>query len=116
MRSLAKPHEPRHVAHGDRGLLDQQLGGDFQAAGQQVLAKSHLAELGVDAGELARRGGERPRDPVERQRPPVVARDHNTGLQVQATALIDRGGTHIPYSDRRGPTGQQMLPEQTNRM
>jgi hypothetical protein len=97
---LTKPHESRHVAHGDRRLFDQQLRGDIQTAREQVLAEGDLAELGVRAGELTRRAGERACDSVERQGLPVVAHNHNTGLQIQAATLFDRRGAHTPSSDR----------------
>jgi hypothetical protein len=53
VRRLTKAHEPRHVANRDRGLLDQQLGGNVQATREQFLAEGDLAELGVCPRELA---------------------------------------------------------------
>jgi hypothetical protein len=107
VRRLTKPHEPCDVAHCNRRLLDQQLRGDVQAARVQILAEGRLAELGVRTRQLARRAGQCPCDPIKRQPSPVVTRDHDAGLQIQATALIDRGGAHTPISDPRASTGPQ---------
>jgi hypothetical protein len=54
VRSLTKADQPRHVSYRDRGLLDQQLRRDIEAAREQVLAEGHLTELGVGARDLAR--------------------------------------------------------------
>ena len=54
MGGLTKADQPRHVAHGDRRLLDQQLGGHVQPALAQLLMKANLAELGEGARELTR--------------------------------------------------------------
>jgi hypothetical protein len=51
---LPESDEPGHVAHRDRGLLDQQLRGDVQTAREQILAEGDLAKLGVGPCELAR--------------------------------------------------------------
>lgn len=117
MRGLAESDQPRHVAHRDRWLLDQQLGGHFQPALAQLLMKSGLAELGEGACELTRRAGKRPCDRIERERTSIVAGDDDTRLQIQATALFDRGGTHTPLSDRpskrghdRAQTGLALVP------
>jgi hypothetical protein len=105
MGSLAKADQPGDVAHGDRRLLDQQLRGDVQAAREQILAEGRLAELRVGARHLARRAGKRPGDLVERQRTAVVASDDDTREQIQAAALLDRGGAHAPLSDRSTSAG-----------
>ena len=82
MRCLAEAHEPCHITHRDRGLLDQQLCGHVQTARQQILAESDLAELSIDTRELARRTGKRASDLLERQRTPVVASDDDTREQI----------------------------------
>jgi hypothetical protein len=95
VRRLAVPHEPRDVAHRDRGLLDQQLRGDAQPAGEQILAEAHFPELRVRSRDLARGARERPRHPLQRQRLAVVAGDGEARAQVQLTPLLGRRGTHI---------------------
>jgi hypothetical protein len=80
MGRLAKADQPRHIAHGDRRLLDQQLRGDIQTAAQQILAKGPLSKLPIDTGKLARRAAKRASDFIERQRPPVMACDDDTSL------------------------------------
>jgi hypothetical protein len=106
MRRLTKSHKPRNVAHRDRRLLDQQLRGDVQATREQILTEGDIAELGIGAGELAWRAGQSPGDLLERQRSPVVTSDDDARKQVQAATLLDRGGAHIPISDRPLPTGR----------
>jgi hypothetical protein len=116
MRRLAKAHEPRHVAHRDRGLLDQQLRGHVQAARNQILAEGDLAELGIGARELTRRAGQRPGDPLERQRTPVVASDDHASKQVQPATLLDRGGTHTFLSDPSAANGTSRFSWRTRRL
>jgi hypothetical protein len=101
MGCLAKADQPGDVAYGDRRLLDQKLRRHFEATCEQILAEGSLAELSVCARQLARRARQGPRDLIERQRTPVVTCDNDARQQVQAAALLDRGGTHGPLSDGR---------------
>jgi hypothetical protein len=110
VRRLTVADDAGDVAHGDRGLLDQKLRRRAHAPRQQILAEGALAELRVGARQLPRRTGERAGDPIERQRAAVVARDRRAGQQVQAAALLERGRTHIPLSDRGAQTGQAQRP------
>jgi hypothetical protein len=55
VRRVAVADELGDVAHGDRRLLGQQLGGRGHASREQVLVKARLAELRVRALHLARR-------------------------------------------------------------
>jgi hypothetical protein len=105
VRRLAKADQPGDVAHGDRRLLDQQLCGDVQAAREQILAEGALAELCVGARDLTRRARKRTGDLLQRQGTPVVTSDDHAREQIQAAALLDRGGTHAPLSDRQASTG-----------
>ncbi|MGA9314407.1 MAG: hypothetical protein WBV77_07250 [Solirubrobacteraceae bacterium] len=75
MGRLAKADQSGDVAYGDRRLLDQQLRGDVQSAGEQILAKGHLAKLCVGAGHLTRRAGKHSGNLLQRQRTPVMASD-----------------------------------------
>jgi hypothetical protein len=64
--SLAIADQPRDVAHGNRALLDQQLGGGRHPPREQILPERDLAELRIYPLQLPGRGGERPREHVER--------------------------------------------------
>jgi hypothetical protein len=90
VRRRAVAHQPRHVAHGDRRLLGQELRRDRHAPRQQVLLEARLAELRVCALQLARRARHRPRHDVQRQRPAVVALDHHPRQQVQPASALER--------------------------
>ena len=49
VRRLPIAHEPRDVAHSDRGLFRQELRRDGHAPRAQVLLKARLTELGIRA-------------------------------------------------------------------
>jgi len=83
VRRGAVADQPRHVAHRDRRLLGQELCRDRHAPRQQVLAEARLAALGVRPLQLARRARHRPGHDAQRQRPAVVALDHDPRQQVQ---------------------------------
>jgi hypothetical protein len=105
VRRMAVADELRDVAHGDRRLLGQQLGGRGHASRAQVLVKARLTELRVRALHLARRAGDRAGDRCERQPAAVVARDDHAREQVQPSSAGERLRLHLPHSDlarRRG--------------
>jgi hypothetical protein len=52
VRCLPVADQARDVAHGDRPLLDQQLGGRGHAPGEEILVEGALAELRIDALQL----------------------------------------------------------------
>ena len=89
MGGLAEADQPRHVAHRDCRLLDQQLGGHAQPALAQFLVEANLAKLSEGACELTRRAGKRPCNRGVRERASIVAGDDHTRLQIQATTLLD---------------------------
>jgi hypothetical protein len=90
VRRRAVADQPRHVAHRDRRLLGQELRRDRHAPRQQVLVEARLAELGISALQLARRARHRPRHDVQRERPAVVALDHDPRQQVQPASARQR--------------------------
>jgi hypothetical protein len=90
VRRLAIADQPRHVAHRDRRLLGQQLRRDRHAPRQQVLAEARLAELPVCALQLSRRARHGARHRVQRERPAVVALDHDPRQQVQPASARQR--------------------------
>jgi hypothetical protein len=90
VRRLAVAHQPRHVAHRDRRLLGQELRRDRHAPRHQVLVEARLAELRVCALQLARRTRHGARHHAQRQRPPVVALDHDPRQQVQPASARQR--------------------------
>ncbi len=105
MRALAVADETSDVAHGDR-LAGEQLGGGGEAARAQVLFEGEVPKLGIGALELARGARERVGDGRERERAAVVAGDEQPGEHVEAAALADCVGAHIPYSDSTRAGGQ----------
>jgi hypothetical protein len=54
VRRLTIADQPRHVAHRDRRLLDQELGCGPHSPRQQVLTEGRLPELCVSARHLPR--------------------------------------------------------------
>jgi len=106
MRGLAETNQPRHVAHRDGRLLDQQLSSHVQPALAQLLMKANLAALSEGARELARRAGKRPCNRIKRERTSIVAGDDYPRLQIQTSALLESGGTHTSLSDRDVRMGQ----------
>jgi hypothetical protein len=90
VRRRAVAHQPRHVAHGDRRLLGQELRRDRHAPRHQVLVEARLAELRIRSLQLARRARHRPRHHAQRQRPAVVALDHYPRQQVQPASARQR--------------------------
>jgi hypothetical protein len=105
VRRLAVAHEPRHVAHRDRRLLREQLRRDRHAPRRQVLAEARLPELRVCALQPARRARHRARDRAQRQRPAVVALDHDAREQVEPSPRVDRRTAHTFDSDGARPPG-----------
>jgi hypothetical protein len=105
VRRLAVAHQPRHVAHGDRRLLGQQLRGHPHAPRLQVLLETRLAELRVGALQLARRARHGASHTAERQRLAVVARDDHPREQVEPATAGQRVRAHTPCSDCASPRG-----------
>jgi hypothetical protein len=90
VRRLAVAHQPRHVAHLDRRLLGQQLRRDRHAPRQQLVVEARIAELRVCALQLARRARHGARHHLQRERPAVVALNHDPRQQVQPASARQR--------------------------
>jgi len=104
-RRLAVAHEPRHVAHRDRGLLGEQLRRHRHPPREQILAEAALAELGIGSLKTARRSGDRIRHRAQRERLAIVALHHHARQQVQPAPGVDRRCAHAVHSDRAGSVG-----------
>lgn len=83
MRRLAIADQTRDIRDGDRALLLQQIGSGGHSPREEVLAKRHLAELGVRALKLAGRARQGASHDIERELPAVVARDQDPREQIQ---------------------------------
>ena len=106
MRGVAIANQPRHIADRDR-LLGEQLARGGQAPRDEVLVEGLFSEERIRALQLARGARERAGDRLEREIPTVVARNEHPRKEVEATALAQRGGTHISYSDSPAPAGRR---------
>jgi len=81
--------QARYITYRDRPLLDQQLSGRGHPSREQILMEAGLAELRIRALQLARRAGQGASHNSERERPPVVPRNHHAREQVQPAARAE---------------------------
>jgi hypothetical protein len=82
VRRLAIAHQARDVGHGDRQLLQKQLGRDGHAPCEQILAETHVPELGVCALQLPGRAGQGAGEDRQGELSAVVARHDHAGEQI----------------------------------
>ncbi len=90
MRRLVVAGEQRHLRHRQRRLLDQKVGRNAHAPGDQMLAEAFAAELRKRALQLTRRGGKSARHARERQLLAIVTLDDDARQQVQPAARGER--------------------------
>jgi hypothetical protein len=107
VRRLTVADEPRHVGDCDRRLLGEQLCSGRHPPREQILVKTHLAELRVGALDLPRRARHRTGDLRERELAPVVARDDDAREQVHTSARRCCLRFHTADSDGERRAGRQ---------
>jgi hypothetical protein len=83
-------HQPAHVGHSDRALLDEKVRRDAHPPREQILTEARVTELGVGALQRSRRARQGLRHLGEGELAAVVARDDHTRQQIQPVTC--RGG------------------------